>query len=164
MSARRSLSLGLVGAFGLLFLMVRVCCAAGQIVPRADSDLAADLLALALSASMLAGYYYFLSRKVASDPTFTIHGVNQLARRLWVLNVMRNPSKDVMAVQTLRNFIMSASLMATTATLLIMGTLTLSGQADGISRTWHALSTYGSHSAEIWVLKILLLLVTFIVA
>ena len=148
----------------LCVLPVPACAAAVQIEQRIDFGISADLIALALSALLIAGYYYFLARKVASDPTFTIHAVNRLARRLWVLHVMQNPSKDVMAVQTLRNFIMSASLMATTATLLIMGTLTLSGQAEGISRTWHVLGMFGSRSAEMWVVKVLLLLVTFIVA
>jgi uncharacterized membrane protein len=113
---------------------------------------------------MVAGYYHYLLRRIAVDPTCTIHGVNQLARRLWVLHVMSNSSKDVMAVQTLRNFIMGASLMASTATLLIIGTLTLSGQADSISRSWQVLNVTGSHAAEIWVVKVLLLLVTFIVS
>ncbi|RPI46048.1 MAG: DUF599 family protein [Betaproteobacteria bacterium] len=131
---------------------------------RLDAEAGADLLALLFSAATVAAYYYFLSLKVRADPTFTIHGVNQLARRLWVLSVMQNPSKDVMAVQTLRNFIMGASLMASTATLLIIGTLTLSGQAESISRTWQVLNLHGSHAPEIWVMKVLLLLVTFIIA
>ena len=142
----------------------RVAAAAELVASRVDFDGLLDLLALVLSVAMIAGYYYFLSRRVALNPTVTIHGVNRLARRLWILSVMRNPSKDVMAVQTLRNFIMGASLMASTATLLVIGTLTLSSQADSFSRTWHVLNVYGSHSQEIWVLKILLLLITFVVA
>lgn len=71
-----------------------------------------DICAFAASAAMIALYYAFLSRKVRRNPTYTIHGVNEIARSLWVANVMNNPSKDVMAVQTLRNFIMGASLMA----------------------------------------------------
>jgi uncharacterized membrane protein len=77
---------------------------------------------------------------------------------------MANPGKDVMAVQTLRNFIMGASLMASTATFLIVGTLTLSGQAENIGRSWHVLNAIGSHAAELWIVKVLCLLVDFIVA
>ena len=51
-------------------------------------------------------------------PHFTIHGVNDTARTLWVEHVMANPSRDVMAVQTLRNFTMSATFMASSAALL----------------------------------------------
>lgn len=78
-----------------------------------------DLAAFTLSCGFVALYYLWLHIKVKANPTYTIHGVNQLARTLWVANVMSNASKDIMAVQTLRNFIMGASLMASTATLLI---------------------------------------------
>ncbi|MEO1766038.1 DUF599 domain-containing protein [Thiobacter aerophilum] len=128
------------------------------------AELKLDIIAFTVSAAMVAGYYLFLHFKGRSDPTYTIHRVNALARRLWVENVMRNPNKDVMAVQTLRNFIMGSSLMASTAALLVMGTLTLSGQADNIAQSWHALSLGGSYSSQLWILKVMLLLVDFIVA
>jgi uncharacterized membrane protein len=124
----------------------------------------ADAAALTISCAIVAIYYYFLSLKVRSNPTYTIHGVNALARRLWVENIMRNQSKDVMAVQTLRNFVMGASLMASTAALLIIGTLTLSGQAENIADNWHVLSAAAPHSVELWTIKVLFLLVDFIVA
>jgi uncharacterized membrane protein len=123
-----------------------------------------DLAAFTLSCGFVALYYLWLHIKVKANPTYTIHGVNQLARTLWVANVMSNASKDIMAVQTLRNFIMGASLMASTATLLIIGTLTLSGQAESISQSWHILNTGGTHAAELWIIKVLCLLVDFIVA
>ncbi|MDP1528829.1 DUF599 domain-containing protein [Rhodoferax sp.] len=123
-----------------------------------------DAAAFTLSCSVVALYYLWLRSKVKENPTYTIHGVNQLARSLWVANVMGNSSKDIMAVQTLRNFIMGASLMASTATLLIIGTLTLSGQAESISKNWHILNIGGTHAAELWIIKVLFLLVDFIVA
>jgi uncharacterized membrane protein len=123
-----------------------------------------DLAAFAISAAIVSAYYFFLRRKVRANPTYTIHGVNALARRLWVENIMRNPTKDIMAVQSLRNFIMAPSLMASTAALLIIGTLTLSGQAENISHSWHVLSIGGSQSTQLWILKVMLLLVDFIVA
>ena len=66
-------------------------------------EFAPDLLAFAISAGMVLAYYVFLWLKVRNNPTYTIHGVNEIARTLWVANVMANPGKDVMAVQTLRN-------------------------------------------------------------
>ena len=123
-----------------------------------------DILAFASSAIMIALYYAFLWKKSRRNPTYTIHGVNELARRLWVANVMGNPGNEIMAVQTLRNFIMGASLMASTATLLMIGTLTLSGQAENIARSWHVLNLVGSHAAEIWIIKVLALLLDFIIA
>jgi uncharacterized membrane protein len=127
-------------------------------------EFAPDVTAFAASAAMIGLYYIFLWLRVRRDPTYTIHGVNEIARSLWVANVMNNPAKDVMAVQTLRNFIMGASLMASTATLLIIGTLTLSGQAENIARSWHVLNAVGSHAAELWIIKVLALLLDFIIA
>jgi uncharacterized membrane protein len=128
------------------------------------ADFETDIMAFALSAAIVAAYYGFLNMKVRANPTYTIHGVNALARSLWVEHIMRNTSKDVMAVQTMRNFIMGSSLMASTAALLIIGTLTLSGQAQNIAQNWHVLSLEGSFATELWIIKVMFLLVDFIVA
>ncbi len=127
-------------------------------------EFGSDIYAVAASVFIILAYYLWLHRQVRRDPTYTIHGLNELARTLWVANVMRNPGKDIMAVQTLRNFVMGASLMASTATLLIIGTLTLSGQSESIARSWHVLNVGGAHAAELWMIKVLCLLAVFVVA
>jgi uncharacterized membrane protein len=127
-------------------------------------ELGPDLLAVAVSALMVGSYYFYLRFRVRRDPTYSIHVVNEVARRLWVQHVMANPTRDVMAVQTLRNFIMVGILMVSTATLLIIGTLTLSSQADTIARSWHAINHLGPPSAELWTVKVLCLLADFLVA
>lgn len=127
-------------------------------------DFGADAIAFGISAALVGAYYLYLWLRIRKDPTYTIHRVNELARTLWVIGVMNNSAKDVMAVQTMRNFVMGASLMASTAALLIIGTLTLSGQAENISHNWHVLNVVGTHTAEIWIVKVLCLLVDFIIA
>lgn len=128
------------------------------------SEFGTDAAALAVSALIVLGYYVARASRSRDDPVRTIHGLNELARASWVKAVMANTSKDVMAVQTLRNFVMGASLMASTAALLILGTLTLSGQAESISRSWHLINGLGSSSAELWIVKVLCLLADFIFA
>jgi uncharacterized membrane protein len=123
-----------------------------------------DVAALVLSVAMVAAYYLYLRARVRRDPSYSIHFVNEFARRVWVEHVMGNPGKDVMAVQTMRNFIMVGILMVSTATLLIIGTLTLSGQADNISKSWHAINAFGAPSAEVWIIKVMCLLADFVVA
>jgi uncharacterized membrane protein len=127
-------------------------------------ELGPDALAFGASALMVGAYYLHLHSRARRDPTYSIHHVNELARRLWVEHVMANPAKDVMAVQTLRNFIMVGILMVSTATLLVIGTLTLSGQADNIARSWHAINVLGPPSAELWSVKVICLLADFLVA
>ncbi len=123
-----------------------------------------DLAAVACSVAMIAGYYLLLWARTRRDPSYSIHAVNDLARRLWVESVMQDSRRDVMAVQTLRNFIMFGILMVSTSVLLIIGTLTLSGQEDVLARSWHALNALGSRTKEILVLKIMLLLADFMIA
>jgi uncharacterized membrane protein len=137
---------------------------ASSTLPGWLGEFGADIAAVVASLAMVALYYLFLLAMRHRNPTYTIHAVNEIARARWVAHVMANPGKDVMAVQTLRNFVMGASLMATTATFLIVGTLTLSGQADNIARSWHALNVGGSHAAELWIIKVLCLLADFIFA
>jgi uncharacterized membrane protein len=127
-------------------------------------ELGPDLLAMILSAILVGAYYYHLRLRIRRNPASSIHFVNETARRLWVEHVMANPSRDVMAVQTLRNFIMVGILMVSTATLLIIGTLTLSGQADNIAHSWHSISLLGPPSAEVWTVKVICLLADFLVA
>jgi uncharacterized membrane protein len=127
-------------------------------------EMGPDALAFAASALMVGAYYLHLRHRARRDPSYSIHHVNELARRVWVEHVMANPSKDVMAVQSLRNFIMVGILMVSTATLLIIGTLTLSGQADNIAKSWHAINALGPPSAEVWTLKVICLLADFLVA
>lgn len=123
-----------------------------------------DIVAVAVSVALLIVYYVFLSVRARRDPQFSIHAINQKARLLWVRDVMSNRSKDVMAVQTLRNYVMAATFKASSCILLIMGTLTLSGQAETLSRTWHILNIAGSEAPELWIVKVLALLTVLIVA
>jgi uncharacterized membrane protein len=127
-------------------------------------EFGADLLAFISSGLMIGAYYIVLWKRTRRDPSYSIHTVNDMARRLWVESVMLQSGRDVMAVQSLRNFIMFGILMVSTTTLLIIGTLTLSGQEDVLARSWHALNALGSHSKELLLVKIMFLLADFIIA
>lgn len=123
-----------------------------------------DTAAVAISVTLIVSYYVFLVSRVRRDPDYTIQAINHKARTLWVEAVMRDRSKDIMGVQALRNFAMAATFKASSAILLIIGTLTLSGQAESLARTWHVLNIGGSIAPELWIVKILCLLTALIVA
>jgi uncharacterized membrane protein len=127
-------------------------------------EFGADIAAMFSSVMIVAGYYVRRRLRARLNPNNSIHLVNQQARRFWVEKVMNTPGMEVMAVQTLRNFIMVGIMMVSTASLLIIGTLTLSGQAESISRTWHIVNIVGSHSAELWIIKVISLLAAFLIA
>jgi uncharacterized membrane protein len=85
-----------------------------------------DLLAFVASLVLLAAYHLYLNARLRRNPHYTIQSVNNTARAAWVENIMANSSKDVLAVQTLRNSTMAATFLASTAVLLIIGVLNMS--------------------------------------
>ena len=123
-----------------------------------------DLVSFGFSAVLLVGYHLFLRYKLRTDPTYTIQAVNAAARAAWVEGVMGTPNQEILAVQTLRNAIMGPTFFGTTAILLLMGTVTLTGQADRLEETWHTLNVIGTARAELWLAKLLLLLMDFLFA
>jgi uncharacterized membrane protein len=123
-----------------------------------------DLVGAGLSLLLLAAYHALLRLKLRGDPLYTIQAVNALARAAWVETVMTAGNKDVLAVQTLRNSIMGATFLASTAVLLIIGVLTLSGQSEHLGTTWHSLNLFGATRAELWLAKLLALLLDMLVA
>ena len=137
---------------------------ANEVLPGWLREACADAIVMAACILLVLAYYAFHRKRVRRDPTYSIHYVNDITRRIWVESVMSGTGKDIMAVQTLRNFIMYPILMVSTCALLIVGTLTLSGQTDNIANSWHAINLGGSHSAEVWIVKIMFLLVDFLVA
>jgi len=90
-----------------------------------------DLTVFVLCLLILGGYQGRLVRRSRRSPTRTVRGLNALARAAWVERVMTE-DRDVMAVQTLRNSTMAATLMASTAVILILGILNMLANADKI--------------------------------
>lgn len=122
-----------------------------------------DLLSLLFCAVLLGLYHVYLAYKVRKRPAYTIQAVNRIARTAWVETIMQE-RRDVLAVQTLRNSTMAATFLASTAVLLIIGVLTLSGQGANLSNTWHALNMVGTNESSVWLAKLMLLLCDLFVA
>jgi uncharacterized membrane protein len=124
-----------------------------------------DLIAALVTLLLLAGYHVLLRIRVKRDPLYTVHAVNVVAREAWVDTVMSSAEPDVLAVQTLRNSVMASSFMASTAILLMIGTLSLIGSAaEHPASVWHALNLRGSTASGTVAWKLLCLLIDFFVA
>lgn len=123
-----------------------------------------DLLSLAASVLLVFAYHLFLRRKIGKDPTYTVQAINRIARTAWVETIMHDGKKDVLAVQTLRNSTMAATFLASTSVLLIIGVLTLSEQGGKLETTWHALNMVGAKHPELWMIKLICLLLDLFVA
>ena len=123
-----------------------------------------DIVGAGLSCLLLVAYHLFLHVRLKGDPLYTIQAVNAFSRAAWVETIMTSSNKDVLAVQTLRNSIMGATFLSSTAVLLIIGVLTLSGQGENLNSTWHSLNIFGAAHAELWLTKLIALLLDMLVA
>ncbi len=121
-----------------------------------------DILGFATSIALVIGYHYYLRWRLQRDRAYTIQGVNALARGDWVKSVMSSGGRDVLAVQTLRNSTMAATFLASTAILLSIGVLNLSEQGDKFSTIFQSVNYLGANDKELWVVKILCMLVDFL--
>lgn len=122
-----------------------------------------DLSAFALCALIIIGYQIRLRGQIRNKPSMTVQGLNAQAHAAWVERIM-SEGRDLLAVQTFRNSTMAATLMASTAVILILAILNMLAGADKISSTLHALNSWGSHEPGMWAFKLMLVLVDFFVA
>jgi uncharacterized membrane protein len=122
-----------------------------------------DIICLLASIALFSLYNVFIWWKLKSDPIYTIQGATNLARRAWVVSVMEEKN-DILAVQTLRNSTMAGTFLASTAILLSVGVLSLTGQAENVGNTWHSLNLLGSTERSTLALKLLVLLINLFIA
>lgn len=82
-----------------------------------------------LGASLLLVLVYEVRahRTARRDPTHQARFINAHMRAAWAQAMAAQPGFEIVAVQALRNALMSATVVATTAALALMGSLTLGG-------------------------------------
>ena len=112
---------------------------------------------------MFAAHHAFVRIQERRHPRYTLQALLQDVRAAWVERMI-SQREGLLAVQTLRNQIMGATFFASTAVLLIIGTLTLTAQGDKLTATWSLLSPFGAIDERIWLGKLMLLLVDLLIA
>lgn len=108
-------------------------------------------------------YEIYLRWITLRTPMKLARSAHAAIRSNWVKSVMRRPGTEILVIQTLRNSVMAASFMATTAILALSGTLTLSGIANAENRLWQAAHA-GTREAILFAAKLLLLTGSFFVS
>ncbi len=119
-----------------------------------------ELIFSSAAFSALFIYHVHLVYKVRRDPFSTSIGITNNLRREWIQTVMVE-KRDILAVQTLRNWIMAASFLASTAILIALGTVNIAIWPERISALSHTLNLLGSRNETFWAFKILLLILDF---
>ncbi len=125
------------------------------ILERSPWVWAADGLGLAL----LIGYQLYLARVSRRQPERTYRGRSNRLRRAWVETV-RESRSDILAIQTLRNWVMSATLFASTAMLIGLGIVRLALEGPDLTGLSQSLSLAPTGAALVRI-KLLLLAAFF---
>ena len=82
---------------------------------------------LALSLMLILVYEIYSHQVSKRDPTRQARFINSRMRLAWAQAMSVQPGFEIVAVQALRNSLMSATVVATTAALALMASLTLGG-------------------------------------
>ncbi len=112
---------------------------------------------------LLVLYHVYLYRKIRSDPLSTSLGLAHRTRGLWVQAIITG-GKDILAVQTLRNWTMAATFLASTAILIGLGIFNLAVTADKQGELSLLISHFSSDHPGLWLGKLILLGVDFLFA
>lgn len=119
-----------------------------------------ELALLAASLGLLAIYRAMHARRARLDPSISTRMVHDRIRGDWVAMMSGSVERGILAVQTLRNSVMAASFMASTAALALAGTLGFASEADKLAAVWHRDHAIAMASA-LFPLKVFLLLGAF---
>ncbi|XP_019435195.1 PREDICTED: uncharacterized protein LOC109341704 [Lupinus angustifolius] len=121
-----------------------------------------DVILVPLGFLISIGYHIWLWNKVRTQPHTTIIGINASGRRNWVRAILKdNDKKNILAVQSLRNTIMGATLMATTSILLCSGLAALISSTYSVKKPLND-TVYGAHGEFMVALKYVTLLTMFL--
>lgn len=82
---------------------------------------------LLLSVLLVLGYEWSAHRARRRDPAHQARFINARVRAEWAVAMSRQSGFEIVAVQALRNSLLSATAAASTAALALMGALTLGG-------------------------------------
>ena len=121
-----------------------------------------EIMLVLLAALVTIAYHLHLYSKVRREPLKTAIGITNHARQMWVKGVIRD-RRDIMAVQTLRNQVMAATFLASTAILICLGLFSAAFRPGVFSEISHALNLLGTKTETLWMFKLMLLGILFFV-
>ena len=115
-----------------------------------------------LSFLILIAYHLRLALRVHRQPLTTSIGVTNHLRSHWVESVMQD-QRDILAVQTLRNWVMAASFLASTAILISLGIISIASSPEKMAEITPSLNELVREHRVLWLFKLMTILVDFFV-
>lgn len=119
-----------------------------------------DIFLTAAAFLILTGYHLHLAYQERTRPLTTAMGVTNHLRGHWVKSVMEE-KRDILAVQTLRNWVMAASFLASTGILICLGLLSVAASPEKIAEITPGLHVYVREHRAFWLLKLMVLILDF---
>jgi uncharacterized membrane protein len=127
------------------------------------SDIAIEVSLSGTAAGLLIGYHLVYLLEVKLWPGRTSLGRNTRARARWAAHIMGRGA-DILAVQTLRNWTMAATFLASTAIVIALGVLSFALTEGGVDQLSNIVHLVGVRSHRLAVVKALLVVFLFLVA
>lgn len=87
--------------------------------------------ALIVAVLIVAGYEWSTWQRSRTAPLRTARSAHREMRRAWLAAISAQPGTEILAVQTLRNSLMSATITSSTAALALMGSVSLAALHAG---------------------------------
>lgn len=116
-----------------------------------------------LALLLLVVYHLYLYRRICKHPLSTSQGLATRTRTLWVKSIILE-GKNILAIQTLRNWTMAATFLASTAILVSLGIFNLSLTAEKQGELSLLLGPFASSHPGLWIGKLILLGANFLFA
>jgi uncharacterized membrane protein len=119
-----------------------------------------ELLFTAASFLILALYHLRWLYCIYRKPLTTSVGINNHLRGHWVESIMAE-QRDILAVQTLRNWVMASSFLASTGILICLGLLSVAASPQKMAEITPSLNELVREHRVLWLFKLMVLIVDF---
>ncbi len=105
-------------------------------------------------------YHVHLIYQVRKQPLNTSMGITNHLRGHWVESIMQN-NRDILAVQTLRNWVMASSFLASTAILISLGLVSIAASPEKMAEISPSLKELVREHRVLWLFKLMVLIIDF---
>jgi len=112
---------------------------------------------------VLTTYHVYWLYQVRRAPLRTYRGVTKHLRRVWVEFIIAE-KRDILSVQTLRNWIMASSFLASTAMIIGLGLLSFLFKPEHISEMPFDIALMFTRPKSLFMVKLMVLMVHFFFA
>ena len=119
-----------------------------------------DIYLTTASFLILAIYHGHWIYRIYHQPMTTAVGITNHLRAHWVESIMEE-RRDILAVQTLRNWTMAASFLASTGILICLGLLSVAASPEKMAEITPSLTAVVREHRALWLFKLMVLIVDF---